>query len=202
MRVVLLAAAALTFLTTGLSAQEARTFLGPSLGLNIATTGGSARTGVTAGFVWEHHFVAGPLIQTGLSYSSRPGDLDDQDNGTSGQAQLAYIEVPALLGFQFPTKNSSVQPFLLGGAQLGLNISCNIESVADVVVEGGVGCTDLVSGTDVSFVAGGGLAFATGRGSFTFSARYIGGLTDITENTGAKNRGFTVGISYLIPMGR
>jgi hypothetical protein len=59
-----------------------------------------------------------------------------------------------------------------------------------------------VKSTDFAAVGGAGLNFLTGANSVSVDLRYSLGLQDIQEGSSAKNRGFTLGLGYMIPLGR
>jgi hypothetical protein len=120
------------------------------------------------------------------------------------KVKISYLEVPLLIGYRFPS--SSVRPYIFGGANVGFKTGCSFEAAS-----GGssvsVGCDDPqigldVSSTDIAAVGGVGLDVPTGTSSFRFDLRFALGLTKLAKDAEVKNRGFTLGVAYMIPIGR
>jgi hypothetical protein len=58
-----------------------------------------------------------------------------------------------------------------------------------------------MSSTDGAFVGGGGVSFAVGHGTISLDLRYALGMRSIEKSSEIKNRGFTLGASYMFPIG-
>ena len=182
---------------------------GPFAGLNHTTFGGSdasgsgSRTDFAVGGEMDYDFIQGGMFRTGLIYSRRGAETTD--NGTTIALKLSYLEVPLLVGYQFPT-SSSVRPYFMGGANVGFKTGCNFEgSNGSATVS--LPCDDPSIGADISstdFALGGGagLAMQMAASSVRFDVRYAYGLTKIAKGANTTNRGFTFGVAYMIPIGR
>jgi len=188
----------------------AGTTLGPLVGVNSTRIVGdsvegenlNSRTGFVAGLQLQHSFRGGLFLRSGLLYSMR--GASNAEGGTSVVFRLDYLEVPLLLGYTVPGAGQ-VRPFLMAGAQLGVKAKCEAEGTSGTVTVT-VDCDDPdleadVSGTDLAFVAGAGIAFSVGRGTLSVDARYAVGTKDIAKDTAARNRGFTVAASYMFRIG-
>jgi Outer membrane protein beta-barrel domain len=182
---------------------------GPFAGLNYTTFGGSdaegsdSRTDVAIGGQLDYDFIQGGLFRTGLIYSRR--GAESSDNGTTIALKLSYLEVPLLVGYQFPT-SSSVRPYFMGGANVGFKTGCSFEgSNGSATVS--LPCDDPnvdanISSTDFALVGGAGLAMQVGASSVRLDMRYAYGLTKLVSDANTTNRGFTFGVAYMIPIGR
>jgi outer membrane protein with beta-barrel domain len=186
----------------------ARVTIGPFAGLNYTTLYGSdvdnadSRTDFMLGAQLDVGFGGTGLFRTGLLYSGRGAETTQ--SGTTGKLKLHYLEIPVLLGYRFGT--TGVHPYLNGGANLGIKTGCTIEGS-----QGGVSisadCDSQAVGADFStfdfgVVGGGGLQVPVGTSDLTFDLRYTLGLTKIAKDADTKNRGFTLGVGYMIPIGR
>jgi hypothetical protein len=184
--------------------------LGPFGGLNYTTFGGSdaagsdSRTDFALGGQVDYDFIQGGLFRTGLIYSRRGAQTTD--NGTTIALKLSYLEVPLLVGYQFPT-STSLRPYVIGGANVGFKTGCSLEG-SDGTTSVSVSCDDPnadlenVSSTDFALVGGAGMAMRAGVSSVRFDVRYAYGLTKLVSDANTTNRGFTFGIAYMIPLGR
>jgi opacity protein-like surface antigen len=201
------------------AARTNRVMFGPWAGANFATLGGKdaaavlgapaeTRTGLAAGGVLQFALGSSAFLRTGALYSQRGGDASS--GGVTGGIHLTYIEVPVMLGLM-PAAASSFRPFLMVGGHVGFKLDCKVEGSS-----GGVGvsykCDDPALGYDIrsmdlALAGGAGVMLTAGRGTVTIDARYVLGMQSIDNTSGAgasdiKNRGVTVGIGYLMPLGK
>lgn len=104
--------------------------IGPFAGLNYTTVYGSdasgadSRTDLAVGGQVDFRLEQNGLFRTGLVYSRRGFKTSDQ--GFVENFKFTYLEVPLLLGYQFPT-TSGAKPYVLGGANVALKVGCSIE---------------------------------------------------------------------------
>ncbi|MFL5614114.1 MAG: porin family protein [Gemmatimonadaceae bacterium] len=191
------------------SATRGRLSLGPFAGLNYTKFGGNdggdsdSRTDFAIGGQIDYDFVGGALFRTGLIYSRRGAETSDA--GTTVAIKLSYLEVPILVGYQFPT-TSSVRPYFLGGLNAGFKTGCSFEG-SNGSSTASIACDDPniganMSSTDFALVGGAGLSLPIGLSSVRLDVRYAYGLTNVAKDADTKNRGFTFGLAYMIPMGR
>lgn len=211
--VVALIAAALVF-GAPLAAQQIsptspRIMFGPFAGMNYTTVYGSdisgadSRTAFAAGGQLDFTLSANGLFRTGLIYSGRGFEATDQ--GITGTLKISYLEIPLLLGYRFPT-SGGMRPYLLGGAQIGFKVGCDIEG-SDAGQSISFPCDDPdfgadFSSTDVAAVGGAGLALPLGVNNLTIELRYALGLQKIAKDSNLKNKGFTLGVGLMVPVGK
>ncbi len=129
-------------------------------------------------------------LQVEALYSGQ-GFKSDVDGGIFGgdgkvEYQLDYINVPVL-----------AKVYLLEGFSLEVgpqaSFKVNEEIDADANADGGD--LDLDEAKDFEFGVAAGVTFQTQMGLFA-SGRYTMGVTDIFENSDAKNSVFQIGIGY------
>lgn len=202
-------AVAVGFLATaGLLGAQTRIMIGPYVGVNYTTIAGSDvtdagyKTGLTAGGILQANFADPVFFRTGILYSQRGTKTTDE--GTKIKLKENFVEVPLLLGFNFPMEGSRMKPFVMAGGLVGYKVSCDV-SGTDSGTSVSLKCDELgedVKSTNFGVVGGGGLMFPAAGGTMLIDASYLYGLTKIAEgDSDAKHRGFTVGIGYLIPFG-
>jgi hypothetical protein len=185
-----------------------RVTIGPYAGLNYTTfyggdsEGADSRMDFILGAQLDMGFGGAGLFRTGLLYSGR--GAEQTESGVTGKFKLHYLEVPVLLGYRFGT--TGVHPYLNGGANLGIKTGCTIEGSSGGGTVSADCDSDLVqanvSSFDLGVVGGGGLQIPVGTSDLTFDLRYTLGLTKISSDADIKNRGFTFGVGYMIPIGR
>jgi hypothetical protein len=187
----------------------ARITLGPFVGLNYTTLSGDdatdakSRVDFALGGQLDFSLASSGFFRTGLVYSRRGAKTTE--SGTELKLKVSYLEVPVLFGYRFPT-GGGVRPYLMGGGQLGIKVGCKFEGT-DQGVTASIDCDNPDLGadfksTDISLVGGGGVLMPVGTSSLAFDLRYALGLSSIEKNSDLKNRGFTLGVGFMIPVGR
>jgi opacity protein-like surface antigen len=183
--------------------------IGPWVGLNFATFGGSdasgagTHTGLTAGGQIQRALSPDLFVRLGALYSMR----GEEESGVA--VKLNYIEFPLVLGYQFPLQGSQVKPYVFGGGQFGFKASCSISGGGNSVdcdtFFQSVGASASVASTDIGITGGAGVGFPLGRGHVMVDARYYLGFTKLISSGGTsadlKNQGFTIAAGYMIPFG-
>lgn len=163
----------------------------PKAGINIATQsvkGGDekAKIGFQGG--------VGVNFLTGLSGFSIQPELNFINKGTSlktsskrEKLNLNYLELPVLAKYSFGPV------YLNAGPSLGLRLGQGSKEKA------GYGAMKKL---DFGVQMGGGLAIPVGLGKVILDARYVLGLTNISDVKGAniKNRGVVISAGYAIPL--
>jgi len=188
-----------------------RPMIGPVVGLNFSSFGGSdatgskGRTGFAVGGAIRFQSKSGFMFEPRLLYSVK-GASYDAGGGISLAAKPAYLEVPVMFGYQFPMTGSQVRPRVFAGPDLGLEIGCKF-SASGTDLNCNDASTQLSNQTlDFGVLGGVGIAFPMGSGSFDVSVHYSLGLTKIWSSsaftTDIKNRAFSVAVAYLFPMGK
>ena len=202
-------------LTAGAGAQTnimppmAQVMIGPYAGLNFTSFYGddqlqdvSFRTDFALGGQVDFRVANTGFFRTGLVYSRRGAKTSEQ--GVDVNFKLKYLEVPLLFGYRFPT--GGVQPYVVGGGQMGIKVGCTLSGEQDGVTAS-IECDDPdlgmdVKSFDVAAVGGFGLSVPVGTSSLAFDLRYALGLLKIASDTKTKNHGFTLGVAYMIPVGK
>jgi opacity protein-like surface antigen len=188
-------------------AQKGGMLIGPWVGLNFATFGGSSatntstRTGIALGGQLQATLAPSIFLRVGALYSMRGAS----SSNPSGTAKVNYIEFPVVVGYQFAMQGSQVKPYVMAGGQFGFKASCNVES-GGTTSDCNTALGTTVASTDFGFTFGAGVGFPAGTGHIMIDARYYIGMTNLISNAGGgaelKNKGFTVGAGYMIPFGR
>lgn len=192
------------------SVTRTRASIGPIVGLNYTTVYGSDAEGADS----RADFAVGGQVdiatqqevffRTGLIYSRR--GFETTDNGTTVNFKINYLEIPLLVGYSVPT-SGGVRPYLMGGGQLGFKVGCSFEG-SNGGVTASIGCDDPnlgggdFSSTDFAIVGGAGLALPVGLSHLMVDIRYAVGLMKIEKSSQIKNRGFTFGLGFMMPIGK
>jgi hypothetical protein len=168
---------------------QAQMQLGVKAGLNLANLSGDdisdtdARTGFAGGLFFMYQFNDMFAIQPEAYYSMKGATDKGSFEGYSYEAELKldYLEIPLLLKFLIPIKDSNVRPTVFAGPSFGFNMSAKSK------VEAG-GQTfeqdiEYVASTDFGLVFGGGIGFPVGNGELGFDIRYILGLSTIDDSS-------------------
>lgn len=195
-RIVGSVAVAALVLTSAAQAQGIK--FGPMVGVNLSSLNTST---VTASFSNRVGWAAGGFLNVGLGPSVDLGlegyfSKGGSDITTLTSLDLNYIQIPGYIKLKLPLP--VVTPFLLGGAQVGIQTSC----ATSIIGAGGTPttCPTTVSSTDVSALAGIGVEV----GPLIASLRYNFGLSDlgtINTFTQIKNRQALFLVGYAIKLG-
>jgi hypothetical protein len=102
--------------------------------------------------------------------------LEDPDLNTAQTFTLDYIEIPLLIKLNLG-RSRRVAPYIYGGTYLGVNIGSSAKT-GELEVD-----VQEFDETDYGFTVGAGLNISL----LNIEARYEGGLTEISENSDARN---------------
>jgi len=204
-----LSVAFLTVVATSAATQRTVThhWIGPLVGMNYTGVYGSDASGLDArldlaiGGQVDSDIGASSFFRTGLVYSRR--GFESNDGVSTADFKISYLEIPILFGYHIPT-TGGFQPFILGGGQLGIRVGCSF------AINGGgrsqsSACdspnfaTDF-AGIDFAIVGDGGLAIPLGLNRLLVDVRYTQGLVKIESDADIKNRGFTFGLGFMMPV--
>lgn len=165
-------------------------------GVNFATITGNdfdspdSRTSFHVGALAEFPIAEIFSVQVEALYSGQgfESDIDGSIFGGDGKAeyQLDYINVPVLAKL-YVTRGLSFE--------VGPQFSFKVNEEIDFDANGNNGDIDLNEAKDFEFGVAAGLTFQTDMGLFA-TGRYNYGLTEIIEDTDAKNSVFQIGIGY------
>lgn len=201
-------ALALWFFPAALAAQ---TTAGPVLGVTVTTFSGdgfpdsnfSARANIHLGALVEHR-LRGAFLRSGLVFYQQGAHY--QSGNQRESYTLSTLTIPAVVGIELPLERPVVQPRLFGGFQVGFDIGCHVGLTIDGIPKKAGGCEDgnlglQMTGAELSWLLGGGVTYALGRGHLLVDVLYHNALTDAGKNLpGFKNRGGTVAVGYLLPL--
>jgi hypothetical protein len=148
--------------------------------------------------------IGGLAIQPELLVFTKGSDVEStlQDFET----KIDYLEIPVLLHFSLGS--AVISPYLAAGPSFGFEIGCKVEDDAAGTESD---CDDAGSGFNVnrksfdfSLTGLAGLGFRMGPGSLFVEGRYVHGLSNINDQSGAevKNRAYAVMAGYSISLGR
>lgn len=188
----------------------ASTTWGPVVAMNVTTFGGSDADGasnrIAPGFGAEiqHTLGATAFFRSGLVFAMR--GAKSNESGFEGTFKLNYLEVPAIFGYRFPTQGK-VSPFVIAGGHFALLAGCSVHVDAGGGIGGSVACDHdqlqlNITDTDVAVLGGGGLNIASGANTISLDLRYALGLQSIAQDADTKNRGFSLAVGYMMPLGR
>jgi len=159
--------------------------LGVEGGINIGNFTGtpdpssSSRTGLIAGASLEIGFTKNFAIQTGLRFIMKGAQTTG--DGVVYVDKLNYLEIPALIRADFPL--SEVEPYLLAGPVLGINMSANEDQTPNGGTTTTVDISNAISGTDFGLLFGGGVEFKLNKKIDLFAQfGYELGLSNILKN--------------------
>jgi hypothetical protein len=215
--VVPLAAFALFSITPRLGAQ-----LTPSLPIRFGFEGGanlthvagtqvsdiSNRNGWIGGVTLELPLPNAWSFETGALYALKGWTRVEPQTGDQAVAKLDYLEIPALLRYDFRNP-SPITPFVGGGASLSFRSGCGLSATSAATgATQDVSCAQ-VEQSDSQFgfhnvdwgaLVAGGVAADLGRSRLTLQARYEYGLTDLQKNNNAHSRAIalTAGLSWPV----
>lgn len=165
-------------------------------GVNFATLSGNdfdnpdSRTSFHVGVLGEFPIADIFSLQVEALYSGQgfKYDFDGDLVGGEGKVeyQLDYVNVPVLAKL-YATKGLSFE--------VGPQFSFKVNEENDSNANSNGGDTPLDNAKDFEVGVAGGLTFQTEMGLFA-TGRYIYGVTDIFENSDAKNSVFQIGVGY------
>lgn len=168
---------------------QAQMQLGLKAGLNLANLSGDdisdtdARTGFAGGLFFTYQFNEMFAIQPEAYYTMKGATNSGTFEGITYESELKldYVEIPLLLKFLIPIKDSGVRPTIFAGPSIGFNMSAK----SKVEAGGQTFEQDIedVASTDIGLVFGGGIGFPVGNGELGVDIRYILGLSTIDDSS-------------------
>lgn len=119
-----------------------------------------------------------------------------EKGGDNEKMKLSYIEIPVLVIYKPPT-SGNIKPSFFVGPAVSFLLGAKI---------GEEDFKEYVNSTDFGLVLGGGVNFETAAKSVVYiDVRYTLGLGNIAKDSGedsVKNGVFSLGVSYLFPVGK
>jgi hypothetical protein len=181
-------------------------YAGVRSGASFATFGGrdsdgldSYRSGMTVGIQAGYGLSALVHLQTELAWVQKgaEGTLQGFEEPVQVSLSTDYLQLPLLVRLRLPTP-IRVQPILLAGPAVSLELDCDVEtSMSELALT--LGCEDSAPEgqrrkVDWSLIMGGGLAVDMARVTLVLEGRYDLGLRTLNDvsDVEVKNRGFTI----------
>jgi hypothetical protein len=148
-------------------------------------------------------------FQLGGMYTMKGWRRVEPDTHDEAMVKLDYIEVPALLRFDFGAP-ASTGAFLFAGPGFGFRSGCELTaSSGSSGASGSASCADVerlggvkFKSFDVGAILGAGVRVPFGRQQLVLSAQYEHGLTNVNDDRNTKNRVFTFGAGIEVPFRR
>lgn len=137
-------------------------------------------------------------VETGMLFTTKGFDSDDE------KLQLAYLEIPVLVGFRWPT---ALSPRVFAGAVAGFEVGCTSSRVPGV---GELDCDAPLASlqrrtTDLGIMVGVGGGVGAGPGEITLDVRINQGLRDISAEPRpdgwVRNQSLLVTLGYRLTRG-
>jgi hypothetical protein len=208
-----LALALLCFSVSGVGAQQPRARVGVFAGMNQSRIGGSAteisnHSGAAVGGYVAVPFSGAWSFQTGATWSQK--GWEHSDSRDQNVIELDYVEVPALLRYDFASA-TGLGAFTYFGPAFGFRGACSYSAISHAngtsvratcgEIEQQTNGTVHFNSFDVGGVAGLGARYAAGRVNVTAAAQYDYGFKKIglADN---KNRAATFALGLEIPIAR
>jgi len=186
-------------------ASDGGVFLGPFAGVVFATLAGedvssfTSRTDFAAGLQFDQVFPGGVFIRSGLIYSGRGATAPSVIGDVVFKQR--FVDLPVIVGYRLHTRGP--RPFFFGGAQVGLNVGCELEDASGGSTTN-INCDDSSGNfalADLNGVVGAGIAVPAGKAGLTLDVRYLIGLQQIEALIDGKNRALVIGGAYMFRIG-
>jgi len=192
-RVGLLVLALGLVVATPAAAQRSKSMVGISAG---ATTSDIEGGFINTSSQWG--FIGGIFGTFRTSYNSMVGlEANYVQKGGKDLADLAYIDIPFIIGAVIPTDNDALNFNFYTGIGFGIKVSCSEDSGSSLS-----DACDRAKSTEWTWPLG--LAFAVRSASgkyFGLDGRYSIGISDAFEGSGAHNRSWQFKALFGIPAG-
>jgi len=131
---------------------------------------------------------SGVSLQPEILYVTKgtKGEVTDDGDSYTMKLKNSYIEVPALIKYNFTTAGSAA-PFMFVGPVAAFNIASKAQFQDPPADDPDLSDEDIENAKSLDFglTIGGGLGLAVGPGKLTFDLRYTVGLTNAFDDIGA-----------------
>jgi hypothetical protein len=197
------------------AAQTPGVRFGVTGGVNFAKVQGSGvfdisnHTGALVGAYVAYPLSGGWSFQTGGSFSARGWERDEPGTRDLSVVKLNYIEVPALLRYDFASQQR-VGYFGFAGPAFSLRTGCSIDATTHATgVTQSASCDELESRSsgqvafnsfDWGMLGGAGLRFGFGSANLVATAQYEVGLKQIEKSVDAKSRAASFALGVELPL--
>jgi hypothetical protein len=150
-------------------------------------------------------------VQTGVALSMKGWERDEPATRDLSVIKLTYLEVPLLLRYDIAARERA-GAFLFAGPGFGFRTGCSIAATTHATgVTQSASCDDIerLSNGQVQFksfdqgaIFGGGVRLGIGRELLVLNTQYELGMARVEHSNNAKNRTFTVGVGFEVPLHR
>ena len=212
---------AFVVLTFAFTSTQAQIAIGPKIGINFSNLGGDGtegsdtnsllgfQLGATAQINLSENFAIAPE----LLYWKKGGSASEDFLGVEIEVDQAlnYLEIPVLAKYMFGDEGST-RFYVSGGPSFGIGLNTRVKtSFGDGDEDSAEASFDEagLSVFDFSLSLGGGIHLPLGPGTLLFDARYLFGLSSITDgdlpgadDLDVQNRGISVSAGYLFTLGK
>ncbi|NNK49280.1 MAG: outer membrane beta-barrel protein [Gemmatimonadetes bacterium] len=173
--------------------QRTRTIVGISAG---ATTSDIEGGFINTSSQWG--FIGGIFGMFRTSRNSLVGlEANYVQKGGRDLADLAYIDVPFLIGAVIPTDNDDLNFNFYTGIGIGFKVSCSENSSSPLS-----DACDRAKGTEWTWPVGLAFAFRSAGGKyFGLDGRYSLGISDVFDGSASRNRSWQFKALFGIPVG-
>ncbi len=169
---------------------QAQMQLGLKAGLNLANLSGDdagspdSKTGFAFGGFFTYQFSPMFAIQPEIYYSMKGATENITFEGTTVDLTYTfdYIEIPFLIKFMIPIKESNVKPAIFAGPYFAINTTAKVK--AEYQGQSEEEDLDELKSSEFGLQFGGGIGFPVGNGELGFDVRYILGLSTIFDVEG------------------
>ena len=172
-----------------------------SVKTKVGISAGATSTDIQGGFIntaSQWGFIGGIFGTFRTSQNSMIGlEANYVQKGGKNLADLAYIDIPFLLGAVIPTDNDAINFNFYTGIGLGIKVSCT-EDASSVLVS----ACDQAKSTEWNWPVGLAFVIRTGGGQyFGLDGRYSVGISDAFSGSAARNRSWQFKALFGIPVG-
>lgn len=187
---IILAAMAFISLAAYSQVEVGKTFIKPTVGINIANISKSemdSRFGLLIGGELEHGLSKDFTLSGGLFYSMQ--GCKESSGGVTYTVATDYINIPVMVNY-YPTNNLALK----FGIQPGLNLSAEQKASG-----GGQSETlDIDGAESIVFAIPIGVSYQIS--DFVIDARYNFGISNVVKDGEGKHGVFSLGVAYKLPI--
>lgn len=134
------------------------------------------KLGMVGGVYFNYQFHKLFAVQPEVYYTMKGAKLKDDYNDMT--LKLSYVEIPVVLQFIVPLKDSPVKPIVFVGPSVGFNLTAKTEHNDNGNI---IDNKDNTKSTEISLVFGGGVSLPIGKNEIGVDVRYNLGLSNISK---------------------
>lgn len=166
-----------------------------------------SKSGFTIGGSVVYPLNANLDLRSGLSLTQKGSKTEFSEEGISieGTTDFSYLTIPLLAQYKMNSAGNTL--YALGGLDIGILMSADIESKLTVTIFGetfaidtSVSVKDSIESLDIALNVGGGYMMEMGTAKLYVEVQYSLGLLNIDAtdpNAALKTRGLIIGVGYI-----